>query len=171
MPSDCAQACGSLGRLPRSSFLHRWRRDGDNPYAGLLALSNSFVVTGDSASMLAEACASGRPVHYVALPWPAKRKRISTFVLRRLARRRVRLGERGTPKQQDRFGRWLDALLAAGVLRLPRDMGALHEGLRWGGLAQPLGEAAPRQPIPSDDLERTVASVRRVLLTGRAVER
>ena len=89
--------------------------------------------------------------------------------LRLLARRRNRLGERGTPKQQGRFGRWLDKLVAAGVVGMPRDLRAVHEALRWSGLAQPLGE--PQHPMPacySDDLERTVAAVRRLLLSGRA---
>ncbi|MCC7082022.1 MAG: mitochondrial fission ELM1 family protein [Burkholderiales bacterium] len=148
---------------------YRWRaRDPDNPYALFLDRADELIVTGDSASMLAEACALGRPVHYVALPWPARRRRLALAALRLLAGRQDRLGERGTPKQQGRIGRWRDRLLAAGVLRPPRDLSALHEALRWSGLAQPLGE--PGSPLPGacDDLERTVAAVRRLLLSGRA---
>jgi mitochondrial fission protein ELM1 len=148
-----------------------WRADDPhNPYPLFLERADELIVTGDSASMLAEACASGRPVHYFALPWPAKRRRISALALRLLARRRNRRGERGTPKQQDRIGRWLDGLLAAGVLRPPRELTAVHEALRWGGLAQPLGEPQALAPAAAcDDLDRTVAKVRRLLLSGRAV--
>ena len=152
------------------SARYRWRAgDPENPYPLFLERADELIVTGDSASMLAEACASGHRVHYVALPWPAKRRRIARFALRLLARRRNRRGERGTPKQQDGFGRWLDQLIAAGVLRQPRDMGAVHEALRWSGLAQPLGEThTALHPVPCDDLDRTVAAVRRMLLRGRA---
>lgn len=36
--------------------------DGDNPYLGYLALADVLVVTGDSTTMCAEACATGTPV-------------------------------------------------------------------------------------------------------------
>ncbi|MFK7974710.1 MAG: mitochondrial fission ELM1 family protein [Halioglobus sp.] len=42
---------------------HTRGTDGENnPYLGLLALADAFIVTGESMSMLAEACATGRPV-------------------------------------------------------------------------------------------------------------
>jgi len=149
---------------------YRWQRnDPENPYPVFLAHADELVVTGDSASMLAEACASGRPVHYVPLPRPSGRWRPATLVLRLLERRRARMGERGTPRQQDRLGRWLDRMIAAGVLRFPRDIGALHEALRWSGLAQPLGEPSPAAPSVPRELERTVDAVRSMLLRGREV--
>jgi uncharacterized protein len=44
--------------------LHRYRRDDpDNPYLGVLALADAFVVTSDSIAMLSEAAATARPVH------------------------------------------------------------------------------------------------------------
>jgi mitochondrial fission protein ELM1 len=43
-------------------FCHRWGDVGDNPYRGLLALADAFVVTGESMSMLGEAVATGRPL-------------------------------------------------------------------------------------------------------------
>ncbi len=36
--------------------------DSDNPLEGILGLADQFVVTADSASMLAEVCSTGRPV-------------------------------------------------------------------------------------------------------------
>ncbi len=150
---------------------YRWRaKDPENPYPVFLQQADELIVTGDSASMLAEACASGHRVHYVILPWPAKPpRRLSTRVLLLLARRRSERGKRGTPKQQGRRGRALDWLIAAGVLRAPRDLNALYEALRWSGLAQPLGEPQPKVPlVPANDLENTVVAVRRLLLRGRA---
>ncbi len=148
---------------------YRWRaNDPANPYTLFLARADELIVTGDSASMLAEACATGRPVHYVGLPRPTRRRRVASFVLRLLERRRSHLGERGTPRQQKRFERWFDGLVAIGVLRLPRDLGALHHALRWSGLAQPLEAPSPPQPARCDDLERTVTAVRRLLQSGRA---
>ena len=41
---------------------HRWGDQGPNPYRGLLALADAFVVTGESMSMLGEAAAMGRPL-------------------------------------------------------------------------------------------------------------
>lgn len=44
--------------------LHRYRRDDpDNPYFGVLALADAFIVTSDSVAMLSEAAATGRPIH------------------------------------------------------------------------------------------------------------
>ncbi len=44
-----------------------WSGDGDNPYFGLLALADAFVVTADSVNMVSEAAATGKPVHVVEL--------------------------------------------------------------------------------------------------------
>jgi mitochondrial fission protein ELM1 len=40
-----------------------WDGSGENPYFGILALADSFVVTGDSVNMISEAVATGKPVH------------------------------------------------------------------------------------------------------------
>ncbi|MEP6939277.1 MAG: mitochondrial fission ELM1 family protein [Rudaea sp.] len=47
--------------------------DGENPYAGYLALADRIVVTPDSVNMLSEACATGAPV-FSALPAQAPAK-------------------------------------------------------------------------------------------------
>ncbi|MEZ5931750.1 MAG: mitochondrial fission ELM1 family protein [Alphaproteobacteria bacterium] len=62
------KACGTalaeaLGDAPACPYwLYRWRPEGDNPYLGMLASADALVVSADSASMCAEACAAGRPV-------------------------------------------------------------------------------------------------------------
>ena len=48
----------AFGADPRALI---WDEQGDNPYLGILALSDRLVVTGDSVSMVSEAVASGRP--------------------------------------------------------------------------------------------------------------
>jgi mitochondrial fission protein ELM1 len=41
---------------------------GDNPYFGMLAHADAFVVTCDSVNMISEACSTGKPVHVALLP-------------------------------------------------------------------------------------------------------
>lgn len=41
---------------------------GDNPYFGMLAYADAFIVTCDSVNMITEACSTGKPVHVVKLP-------------------------------------------------------------------------------------------------------
>jgi mitochondrial fission protein ELM1 len=44
--------------------IHRFRpNDGANPYMGFLGIADAVIVTGDSMSMIAEACETGRPVY------------------------------------------------------------------------------------------------------------
>lgn len=47
-------------------LLHRWDRDKDNPYLGMLGCADAVIVTGDSLSMCAEACVSDKPVYIYA---------------------------------------------------------------------------------------------------------
>lgn len=44
-----------------------WDEVGENPYFGILALSQRLIVTGESISMISEALASGPPVHVLRL--------------------------------------------------------------------------------------------------------
>jgi hypothetical protein len=47
---------------------YRYRDSGENPYFSYLALADAVIVTGDSASMCTEACATGVPVYIYAPP-------------------------------------------------------------------------------------------------------
>lgn len=61
-----AQAAALLDTLPTPGYVHHWSPQGkasDNPYFGYLALADAIVVTGDSVSMISEACASAVPVY------------------------------------------------------------------------------------------------------------
>jgi len=51
---------------PRDVFV--WGQDGENPYYGYLALADAIVVTGDSMTMCAEACATETPVYIYCPP-------------------------------------------------------------------------------------------------------
>ncbi|MDX1733996.1 MAG: mitochondrial fission ELM1 family protein [Halioglobus sp.] len=60
-PAAAADALETQLDVP--AFSYRFSRGGDNPYQGLLALADAFVVTGESMSMLGEAAETGRPLY------------------------------------------------------------------------------------------------------------
>lgn len=55
---------------PQISF---WDGAGDNPYIGMLALSDYIIVTEDSISMTSEALATGKPVYIASMEGGAAR--------------------------------------------------------------------------------------------------
>lgn len=63
-PIEAIELCKPLLQLPH--VLHRWDTDKNNPYLGMLACADGVVVTGDSLSMCAEACVTGKPVFIYA---------------------------------------------------------------------------------------------------------
>lgn len=138
-PSAAEALFAALGE---HAFRHRYAPgQTDNPYRALLALADQFVVTGDSASMLAEAAASGKPVAVFA---PARRRGVAARVLRALERRlglvERAAGSRGTARQQNRLGRGYDRLLAAGLVSRERDVSAVQQAL---GLPELPADPAP----------------------------
>lgn len=54
--------------LAADPMVQVWSGDGPNPYPGILAVCDRFLVTGESISMVSEALSAGRPVHAVWLP-------------------------------------------------------------------------------------------------------
>jgi mitochondrial fission protein ELM1 len=52
-----------------------WDGAGENPYFGMLALADYFLVTADSVSMVSEACATGKPVYVIELEGGSRRHR------------------------------------------------------------------------------------------------
>ena len=155
-PADALAALEAALDVPR--FVHAWRKGAaDNPFFGLLALGDAFVVTSDSMSMLTEAASTERPVHIFDLddnPRTSQRapavgggprtpwwwKRLRRFGFRPLV---YRLGIRAGPK------------------RLTRDVSLIHRDLVGSGRAVWLGQPWPdRRPPPLEDRERAVARVR-----------
>ena len=139
-------------------YFHDWNDSAlPNPYDAFLALADAFIVTGDSASMLAEACSTGRSVSIFALPsrWLLR----APSSLTRIVRRR-RVSYRGTPRQQGLLGRFYDRLVENGLLTPARDLSSYHFALTCRGLAAPLGAPRTEQPVPyAGDLERAVEGV------------
>lgn len=74
-PRTGADQTAALFRALRApAFRNDWHSDRPGCYPSILALADSFVVTADSISMLAEACRTGRPVEIAPLerrpgPW------------------------------------------------------------------------------------------------------
>lgn len=115
-------------RLSSAHYVYRWRpNDSDNPLGAILGRASAFVVTADSASMLAEACATGRPVASYAPPLRA---------LTRLAQRQWLPG-----------CRWCERATAAGWWIPARDMHRIHTGLVGQGR---LVEIADLDPSAAD---------------------
>ncbi len=109
-----------LESIAAPHFCHRWQPgQSDNPLPAILGLADKFVVTADSASMLAEACSTGRPVAGFEPPlrWRA-----------RLAGR----GRRPSPPgaATGMLARWRDALVVRGCWVPARDMGCIYHTLR-----------------------------------------
>jgi hypothetical protein len=59
-PDDALAVFAEAARTDPALWV--WDRCGDNPYAGVLAIADRLVVTGDSVSMISEALATPHPV-------------------------------------------------------------------------------------------------------------
>jgi mitochondrial fission protein ELM1 len=135
-------------------------------YQACLALSDRFVVTADSASMIAEACQTNRPVH---LFHPTPRKRPQRIIRQLL------------PQQLSSF------LTSHGLGTPPRNLAALHRRLQAMGLLAPWPDEPQVEPAAirvdgvryqqafaqgrSIDLERSVMRIRLLMgLAPRAAE-
>ena len=157
-----------------AALVHEWSPQtpaDENPYLGLLALADALVVTGESASMLAEACATGKPVYVVPVRersrsprswllhgerWLADRVRKRAFALR-LNRRRFERPQRG-------LEHLAAALLARGFVRSRRHTEALQRELIDRGLARIFdGKLAPPPAEPLRDVEQVANAVRALL--------
>lgn len=144
--------------LPAGARIFTWAPEvADNPFKGLLALADGFIVTGDSISMMVEVILCRKPL--VIFPVPV------SFIgsLDRWRRAFIR------KLYAKSDGGWIDRLRrpVAGLfyrLRLAnptRDFAAFHQLLIDRGWAVPMGQGfpQPRREIP-DDLSRVVASIK-----------
>lgn len=114
--------------LPAPSFVHSFEPgDSSNPYSAFLALADSFVVTGESASMIADAIKTRRSVEIV----PLEPKRLSRLLvaLHRLATRLA--------------GGLLRSLTLRGLWVPPRDLEAFHARLFEGEAIAGLATGSP----------------------------
>jgi mitochondrial fission protein ELM1 len=143
-PADAMNALAAGIRVP--SLFHRWQAgDTSNAYAAFIGLAHRIVVTGDSASMLAEACHSGKPVTVAPVPLDdAWRERLPRTILNRAPPRLV------------------DRLHAGGWIVLPRDISAVWRPLAREGHLHVLGEPIVSTKPPPDDLAAAVERIRRL---------
>lgn len=129
-------------QLPEPMHFFRWRADADNPYPAYLALADAFIVTGDSASMLSEACWTQKPVAFFA---PGDKAETGRAELPRM----------------------LAPLVTAGLVRPSRNMAAFRQALVKSGLAHPLrAKPGPRSAQPPQDFAEAVRRIR-ALFPGR----
>lgn len=134
----------------------------ENPYPGLLALSAEIAVTADSAAMISEAVATGKPVGLV----PVRAGGVGAALLRVMrALRRADAGEDGASLPARLAGRAWGALVRRGLAGWPRDLWFFWREIDHHGLAGTV--EAPRRGISPDIAGEAAARVRR-LLAGAA---
>ena len=128
--------------LGDSCYLHEWQPEqSENPYLAYLALADILIVTGESESMLAEAAATGKPVHIYPLPkeqldlWT----RVKEWIVARGEKQR--LGLRGTIKPQRGLQYLCARLVERGIILPQPDLHMLHETLVGSGIAQFFGSS------------------------------
>lgn len=145
---------GELDDVP--SFHYRFvAGDGDNPLPGILAQADAFVVTADSASMLAEACFTGRHVAVFEPPlrWRARILARSWLPSWLPGLQRAWAGWR---MRQTARGRWVPA----------RRMERIHRSLAERGVIariEDLDPDATSVQAGRDDLQRAVAAIHALL--------
>ena len=133
-------ARGLAARLQKPAFVYAWQpQDAANPYAGILALADELIVSGDSIAMLSEAVATAKPVHILDLgagPWSMGSA----------------AGRASTAEDLNLIARGYRGLMRYGHRRWTRDITLVHRELVSSGQASFMGEARQggEQPVPSD---------------------
>lgn len=161
-------------QLRGAAHFHRWSHEQPsdaNPYWGYLALADVFIVTGESASMLSDACASGKPVLIYDVPrgvpgWRGFLPRLTDRVMGVIAARAQHgpLSRRGFARPQRGLELLLSKLMARGVMRPTCNFGPLHDALVEQGLARRFnGSLDAFQPSENEDLRNVADRVRRML--------
>jgi hypothetical protein len=128
-------------RIDAGFTLHEY---GDANFTELLRAGSRFVVTADSASMLADACRTGAPVWLFPLP---ARPNLSDFLQNTVDRclgrgLRHRLVRRGLVGGGTDFRRWHGELARIGRIALVSSRRQQDAALRW----------APQNAAPDTDL-------------------
>ena len=147
-----------------------WREGSEhNPYLAFLGLADQLIVTGDSMSMLAEACATGKPVHIFDLGE-------GRYGMRQPPARQPGIVVR-QPWLMSRLRAWAkdcEVKLIRAVLpvRFHRETGNIHRRLVQSGRAVWLGDEFPPEgpPIPqnsSRDVDEIAARIRKQMALGQ----
>ncbi|MBP6682192.1 MAG: mitochondrial fission ELM1 family protein [Halioglobus sp.] len=158
-PRTPVQAADALqSRLTVPHYCYRWGGEGVNPYRGLLALADAFVVTGESMSMLGEASAMGRPLFIFDVGDGSRAwwRLVHSYRYKPLSHR---------------------IAMHLGPLRMRREIGNIQAALVAGGLARWLepgtiaaASAELLAPAQADELAGSLAA-RELAATATAVRR
>jgi mitochondrial fission protein ELM1 len=147
--------------LPGGARLFAWTPEASqNPYRGLLALADGFVVTGDSISMMVEVLKAGKPL--AIFPLATGPLGTLDLVRRALVRRLFEPDPAGpVAGLRPALGRLLYRLRLAAPTR---DFRNFHRLLQARGLAGPLDRPArPAGAELPDDLPAIVARIKSLL--------
>jgi len=156
------------------AHFHRWdpqQARSENPYMGYLAIAAALVVTGESASMLAEACATGKPVYIYQLAersrgpkaWALRAERwLANAVTARAYAKPV--NRRGIERPQRGVELLCAKLLARGFVRTSGHSRRLHEQLVERGLARIFdGKLASMPPDQLSEVRLVADRVRKLI--------
>ena len=136
------------------NFFFKWRKDAeDNPYFAFLDLAERHIVTGDSMSMLTEACATRKRVYIFDLGEGHLAMRPNAPPVRRPL----------IPEADNIRGFWYRQIMKYGPQRLSRDIRLIHQRLVAEGRCAWLdGEDFVdwQTPPPLEAVPRAVARVR-----------
>ena len=150
-PDEAADALTAAISVPH--HLHRvGASEDDNPLFGYLAMADTLIVTADSISMIAEACATGKPVLL-----------FDTETGPRSMRAEETAG--GLPPPHWRGANWSSTMFRLAMRFAPapwsRDLRIVHRALIASGAASWLDAPRPHRPLaPQADLDRAVRRIR-----------
>ncbi len=163
-----------LARIaPGAHLFHPYQRSSENPYPALLALADGFVISIDSASMVAEAATREKPIslfHLPKIPPKVKPGLKAAFSRNWRLRRKARTDQNLPPDMLDRL---YDFWTRRGKARPRRDIDQLEKRLIELKVARPLAAATDDSPLGSQGgaliaREREAVLVRiRALATSR----
>jgi mitochondrial fission protein ELM1 len=138
-----ALSSGLQGLGPSGHLFFPFARDSDNPYLAMLALADSFVISVDSASMVAEAATRQKPIHLFHLPKipPKVKPGLKSALSRNWRLRRKARQDADLPA--DPLDKLYDFWTRRGKARPRRDIDQLENRLIGMGIAQPLSGSGP----------------------------
>ena len=142
------------------AFVYRWSKgDAGNPYFAFLGLASEIVVTGDSISMLAEACATRKPVHIFDVGEGENAMRPKCGKAHRTDRNWLQRWTHAEAAHIRAFG--YRQMMRFGPPRLSRDICLVHGHLTDSGRAVWLGDPFPhdRRPPALEWRSRAVSRV------------
>ena len=153
-------------QLTAPNLCYRWGSGDDNPYRGLLALADAFVVTGESMSMLGEAMDTGRPLYifdvgdgaanWWTLPHSYRYKPLSHRLAMHFGPVRMRrdIGNIQNTLVRDGGARWLD----------PSVIQSAADALR-ATITSPAALSHRAGSVAYNELKRAAQAVRQLVIT------